>query len=67
MAAAELAIEVDLQAELGPEIQNDAEILRPLIVKQVIASRFDPSPLAAEATDIPTGVFRLRKAFVWAR
>jgi hypothetical protein len=66
-AAAELAIELDLHTTLGPEIQGDAENFRPLIVKEVISSRFNPLPLAKEATDIPAGVFRLRKAYVLTR
>lgn len=64
MAAAELAIEIDLHATLGPEIKLESEDFRPLIIDEVINSRFDPSPLSNEANDIPPHVFRLRSAFV---
>jgi len=62
-AAAELAIELDLHTRLGPEVKVEAETFRPLIVQEVVSSRFDPSPLVAEITDIPPNVYRLRNAF----
>jgi hypothetical protein len=62
-AAAELAIEVDIDTKLGPEIKGKFESYRPLIIERVLASRFNASPLPTEATDIPEGVFRLRKAY----
>lgn len=62
-AAAELAIKLDLNATLGQEISVEAETFRPLIINKVLASYFDPTPLAEEITDIPPSVFRLRKAF----
>lgn len=61
--AAELAIEIDVNTTLGPEINADGEIFRPLVIQEILASRFIPSPLAVEVTDIPTNIFRLRKAF----
>lgn len=63
-AAAELAIEIDLHAILGSEIEGDAENFRPLIVKEIMSSRFNPLPLENRATDIPPNIFRLRDAFV---
>ena len=63
LAAAELAIEIDVETKLGPETEGQSESFRPLIIEQVISSRFDPLPLSEEATDIPDHVFRLRKAF----
>ena len=63
-AAAELAIELDVHTKLGQEIQGVYESYRPLIIETVIAARFNPQPLANEATDIPDGVFRLRKAYI---
>ncbi len=63
-AAAELAIEVDIDTTLGPEIDGRSESFRPLLIHQVIAARFDPLPLPTEASDIPDHVFRLRKAYV---
>ena len=63
-AAAELAIELDIDTELGPEIEGEHENYRPLIIKRVIAARFNALPLSEEANDIPDHVFRLRKAYV---
>lgn len=62
-AAAEWAIEVDIDTHLGDEIEGPDETFIPLIVDKVRASRFNHSPLAKEATDIPDCVFRLRKAY----
>ena len=64
-AAAELALELNLHATLGSEVQLEAESFRPLIVEEIVSSRFDPSPWVNEATDIPDHVFRLRKAVVF--
>jgi Type I restriction enzyme R protein N terminus (HSDR_N) len=63
-AAADLAIELDAHTKLGHEIQVEFENYRPLIIESVIAARFNPQPLANEATDIPDGVFRLRRAYM---
>ena len=63
MAAAELAIEVDIDTKLGPEIEGKLENFRPLIIEKVLAARFNHFPLLREATDIPEGVFRLRRAY----
>ena len=62
-AAAELAIEVDIDTHLGKEIEGGYEVFIPLIIDKVRASRFNHTPLAKEATDIPDNVFRLRKAY----
>jgi hypothetical protein len=42
---------------LGPEIDVDTEVFRPMIIKEVMSSYFDPAPLDKEATDIPPNVF----------
>lgn len=63
MAAAELAIEVDIDTKLGPEIEGKFETYRPLIIEKVLAARFNHLPLPKEATDIPEEVFRLRRAY----
>ncbi len=63
MAAAELAIEIDIDTKLGPEIEGELENYRPLLIKKVLAARFNHLHLPQEATDIPEGVFRLRKAY----
>lgn len=62
-ACADLVVEVDLRARLGDPIKVEHETFVPLIVQEVLASRFNPTPIASEATDIPPHVFRLRKAF----
>ncbi len=62
MAAAELAIELDLVTKLGPETNGHSETFHPLIIEKVLAARFNPLPIK-EAPDIPSHVFRLRKAF----
>jgi len=63
-AAAELAIELDIEARMGPETNGQMEKFIPIIIEQVLASRFNHTPLANEATDIPDHIFRLRKAYV---
>jgi hypothetical protein len=64
-AAAELALELNLHTKLGSEIELESESFRPLLVEEVINSRFDPSPWVNEASDIPDHVFQLRKACVF--
>jgi len=63
MAAAELAIELDIETKLGPVTEGESEIFHPLIIEKVLGSRFNPLPLSKEAEDIPAHVFRLRKAY----
>lgn len=63
MAAAELAIELDIDTRLGPEIEGDLESYRPLIIEKVLASRFSHLPIPTGPSDIPDGIFRLRKAY----
>ena len=63
-AAAELAIELDIDTRLGPEIDGQSEKFRPLIIENVIAARFNPLPLENDAADIPGHIFRLRKSYV---
>jgi hypothetical protein len=65
-AAAELAIELDIEAKLGPKTDGHVEKFIPIIIKRVLASRFNHTPLAGEATDIPGHIFRLLKMYtVW--
>lgn len=63
MAAAELAIEVDIDTKLGPEIEGEFETYRPLVIEKVLAARFNHLPSAKRAEDIPKEVFRLREAY----
>jgi hypothetical protein len=62
-AAAELVIEVDAELMLGDEVDNGDEQFIPLVVRKIMASRFNHSRDCPLATDIPDEVFRLRKAF----
>jgi hypothetical protein len=63
MAAAELAIEVDIDTILGPQIEDELQVYRPLLIKKVLGARFNHLPPLVEATDIPENVFRLRRAY----
>jgi hypothetical protein len=62
-AAAEGIIEVDAELTLGDVVNNGNEQFIPLVVRKITASRLNHSPNCPLATDIPNGVFRLRKAF----
>jgi hypothetical protein len=62
-ASAENTIEVDIDTTIGVEIDNGSEKFIPLIIENVLASRFNHSPITAEATDIPDHIFRLRRAY----
>ena len=62
-AAAELAVEVDVDMRLGEEVQGESEKFVPLIIERVRASRFNHTPLVPQASDIPPHIFRLRDAY----
>lgn len=62
-AGADLCIEVDLKTHLGEPIKVEHETFVPLIIDEVIESRFNPYPPAG-GDDIPPHVFRLSKAFI---
>lgn len=62
-AGADLVIEVDLRTHLGELIEGEHERFVPLIVDEVLGSRFNPAPPTSEPTDIPPHIFRLSKAF----
>lgn len=62
-ACAGLAIELDLHCHVGEIIANAEERFAPLIVEEVLASRFVPDPGLAEPDDIPDDIFKLRKAY----
>ena len=63
-AAAGLVIELDLSAKLGDETQGQSETFIPLIIKEILASRFNPAEVPNDPNDIPPHVFKLRDAFV---
>lgn len=62
-ACAGLAIELDIRCRLGEVIEVTGEQFAPLIVDEVLASRFIPDPGIAEPTDVPEEVFKLRQAY----
>lgn len=62
-AAAELAIELDLTVKLGEETKAEKETFVPLIVEEVLKSKFNPEPIGIISEDIPNHVFRLRNAY----
>lgn len=63
-AAAGLAIELDIRANLGQITQAQSETFVPLIIKEVYESRFTPSEIPNGQNDIPPNIFKLRDHFV---
>lgn len=62
-AAAGLVIELDIAARLGEETQGQSEMFIPLVIQEILASRFNPSVVPNDPNDIPSHVFKLRDAF----
>jgi hypothetical protein len=62
-AHADLVIDVDLKMRLGVETKSLDETFVPLLITEVLESRFNPDPLPDYPTDVPPEVFRLRNAF----
>ena len=62
-ADAGLVIELDLIAKLGEETRGQYEYFVPLLVQKIQESRFNPSAVTNEPTDVPQHMFQLRKAF----
>jgi hypothetical protein len=63
-AAAELVIELDISARLGEltkAINNEKFV--PILLQEILDSRFNPEPVPNDPMDIPAHVFQLRKAF----
>jgi hypothetical protein len=63
-AAAGLVIELDLTVNLGHITQGQFEKFVPLIIREVHASRFNPSEIPNDPYDMPPHVFKLRDHFV---
>lgn len=63
-AAAGLVIELDLTVNLGDITQGQSEEFVPLIIKEVHASKFNPSEVSNDTNDIPPYIFKLRDHFV---
>ena len=66
-ACADLAIEVDLDTHFGADIETEHETFVPLVIDQVLDSRFNPVIPEIGETDVPKNVFRLSKAFTLAK
>lgn len=62
-ASADLCIEVDLRTHIGDPITAENETFVPLIIDEVLGSRFNPFPPKSGGEDIPPHIFRLSKAF----
>ncbi|WP_099495128.1 type I restriction enzyme HsdR N-terminal domain-containing protein [Stenotrophomonas maltophilia] len=62
-ASAGLAIELDLRCHLGELVKVEGDHFSPLIVDEVLASRFIPDPGIAEPINVPDEVFKLRQAY----
>lgn len=63
-AHGDLLIEADLRTSLGSETQGADDTFIPLVVQEVLGSRFNLEPVPSpEPTDIPPYVFRLSRAF----
>jgi len=63
VALADLVIELDVAIYVGSETRGQYESFIPLIISEVLASRFNPAPVPNEPTDRPPHIFRLRNAF----
>lgn len=59
-AAAGLVIELDLTARLGNVTEGQSEPFVPLIIEEIITSKFNPSEVPNDPNDIPPYVFKLR-------
>ena len=62
-AAAGLAIEIDVVVNIGDITQGQYEEFAPLIIREVLASRFNTSEVPNDPKDIPPYVFKLREHF----
>jgi hypothetical protein len=63
-ASAGLVIELDLTATLGEETLGQSEAFIPLVIKEIHASRFNPSEDQEDTNEYPPGLFKLRDTFV---
>jgi hypothetical protein len=66
-AAAGLVIELDLAARLGEVTKGHDEEFVPLVIEEIMESRFNPEPVENDPKDIPEHVFQMRKAFTIRR
>ena len=61
-AGADFCLEVDLRTHLGSQVEVEHETFIPLIIDEVLGSRFIPHTPEG-GSDIPPHIFRLSKAF----
>lgn len=61
-AGADLCIDVDIRTVLGEPIEVESETFVPLVINEVLGSRFNPFPQSG-GEDIPPHIFRLSKSF----
>lgn len=62
-AGADLELEVDLRCHLGELVQVEHECFIPLVIDEVLGSRFIPASAPPGGEDIPQHIFRLSKAY----
>lgn len=60
-AGADLMVEVDLRTHLGEIVQLEHEAFVPLVIDEVLGSRFNPIIPSQEPADFPEHFFRLSK------
>ena len=61
-AMADLHVEVDITTHLGEPIEVKHESFVPLVIEQVLGSRFNADRATGDPGDIPSEVYRLSKA-----
>lgn len=62
-AAADLHVEVDITTHLGEPIELENESFVPLVIEEVLGSRFNPAQPTGDPGDIPPHLYRLSNAF----
>jgi len=63
-AGADLCVEVDIKTHLGQPTAGQHDTFVPLIIDEVLGSRFNPAPSKSPPADFPPHIFRLRKLIV---
>lgn len=66
-AGADLELEVDLRCHLGELVQVEHECFIPLVIDEVLGSRFCPASAPLGGGDIPSHIFRLSKAYTMVK
>jgi hypothetical protein len=63
-ASAGLAIEIDVEARLGCITEGAYEKFVPLIIENILGSRFNPEPAANDPKDMPPFIYNMRDRFI---